>query len=196
MSAPNDIMKSVYWLPSASHTCEPLPRSSMIGPPEYTAAPREGEFTPSTNDRCARSNNSRERVRFSFVLGCAMNSVRRTAAIHNQGGTGHERGVFAGEKQRRLRNLIRCADPPQGPVGAACEVILPLQATHAGIFRKHGSVHVARADAVDANALAPVINRHRFGQQDHATLRRTVGYCGVTAHDAPSRAVINNDATS
>src|ERR1700736_3163372 len=63
MSAPKDIMKSRYWFPSASQTCEPLPRSKKSGPGEYTAFPRDGEFTPSTNDCCARSNHCWERVR-------------------------------------------------------------------------------------------------------------------------------------
>src|SRR5215472_1259928 len=63
MSAPNDIMKSTYSFPSTSKTCDPCPRSRTTGPGENTAAPRDGEFTPSTSDRCARAKYSAERVR-------------------------------------------------------------------------------------------------------------------------------------
>src|ERR1700751_1633115 len=63
MSAPNDIMKRTYSLPSTSQTCEPCPRSRTIGPGEKTAAPREGEFTPSTRECWARSNHCCERLR-------------------------------------------------------------------------------------------------------------------------------------
>src|SRR5215470_5472118 len=63
MSAPNDIMRSTYSFPSTSKTCDPRPRSRTTGPGENTAAPREGEFTPSTNDRCARSKYCADRVR-------------------------------------------------------------------------------------------------------------------------------------
>src|SRR5580693_9516101 len=68
MRAPNDIMKSTYSLPSASHTCDPWPRSNTIGPAVYTVAPREGEFTPSTSDCWARSNHWWERVRLRVWL--------------------------------------------------------------------------------------------------------------------------------
>jgi hypothetical protein len=40
MSAPNDIMKSTYSLPSASHTCELWPRSRKTGPGEHGSAAR------------------------------------------------------------------------------------------------------------------------------------------------------------
>ena len=63
MSAPKDIIKSTYSLLSASQTCEALARSRKTGPGEYVAVPRDGEFTPSTNDCWARSNHCWERVR-------------------------------------------------------------------------------------------------------------------------------------
>src|ERR1035441_9869265 len=56
-------MKSTYSLPSTSHTCDPCPRSSTTGPCEYTASPRDGDFTPSMSDCCARSYQARESVR-------------------------------------------------------------------------------------------------------------------------------------
>src|SRR5271157_3598619 len=68
MSAPNDIMKSTYSLPSRSQTCEPRPRSSTTGPAVYTAEPRDGEFTPSISDCCARLYHSLDRAR-AFVDG-------------------------------------------------------------------------------------------------------------------------------
>src|SRR6266446_976442 len=43
-----------------------------MGPGVYTAVPREGEFTPSTRDCCARSNHCWERVRFRVGLVCAI----------------------------------------------------------------------------------------------------------------------------
>src|ERR1700691_5046948 len=109
MSAPNDIMKSTYSLPSASHTCDPSPRSRKIGPGVYTVAPREGEFTPSTSDCWARSNHCSDRLRFKaglvsilfvgfifeirFVL-----SVRQPPAIHHQRRARHERRIVRGQK--------------------------------------------------------------------------------------------------
>src|SRR5580704_15010071 len=67
ISAPKDIMKSTYSLLSASQTREPLPRSRKTGQGEYVAWPREGEFTPSTSDSCARSNHCCERVRVLVI---------------------------------------------------------------------------------------------------------------------------------
>src|SRR5262250_1299786 len=63
MSAPNDIMRSTYSFPSTSKTCDARPRSRTTGPGENTAAPRDGEFTPSTSDCCARAKYCAERVR-------------------------------------------------------------------------------------------------------------------------------------
>src|SRR5712671_5024998 len=56
-------MKSTYSFPSASQTREPWPRSRNTGPGEKTAAPREGELTPSTRDRWERSNQCCEFLR-------------------------------------------------------------------------------------------------------------------------------------
>src|SRR6185369_15707074 len=67
MSAPNDIMKSMYSLPSASQTREPWPRSRNTGPGENTAAPRDGELTPSTSDCWERSNHCCEFLRFAGI---------------------------------------------------------------------------------------------------------------------------------
>jgi hypothetical protein len=62
-------MKSMYSFPSRSQTRDPRPRSSTTGPGEYTAAPRDGEFTPSISDCCARSYQSRDLSRlFVFVV--------------------------------------------------------------------------------------------------------------------------------
>src|SRR5580692_1669710 len=78
MSAPNDIMKSTYSFPSRSQTCDPRPRSNTTGPGEYTAAPRDGEFTPSISDCCARSYHSRDRSRvFVFFVAFVFIEVRK-----------------------------------------------------------------------------------------------------------------------
>src|SRR5712692_5681411 len=79
MSAPKDIMKSTYSFPSESQTCDPWPRSRKIGPDVYTAAPREGELTPSTSDCCARSNHCWERARLRVVVVCAIPSLNARA---------------------------------------------------------------------------------------------------------------------
>src|SRR3954470_18490266 len=63
IKAPNDIMKSVYWLLSTSHTWVPRPRCTTTGPGEKTVLPREGEFTPSIRTFWARSYQDCERLR-------------------------------------------------------------------------------------------------------------------------------------
>src|SRR5438045_3614304 len=62
-------MKSVYSFPSASQTWEPAPRSRNTGAGEYTAAPREGELTPSISDFWASSNNCSEGVEVRTLVG-------------------------------------------------------------------------------------------------------------------------------
>src|SRR5580704_19049651 len=148
-------MKSRYSLPSASQTRDPWPRSSTIGPAAYTAAPREGEFTPSTSDCCARSNHSWERVRLRVWMVCAMSleflsnslrvvaaSVRQPPAVHYQRRPRHERRIIRGQKQYSLRDLVGCADPSHGTVCAPRQILLPLQTAHSRIFGKHGRVDV------------------------------------------------------
>src|SRR5882672_9096236 len=113
-------MKSTYSFPSASQTREPWPRSRNTGPGEKTAAPREGELTPSTRDRWERSNQCCEflRVGINNYAGpssrsavelrkrCELRSAGRTrasaptsfvalvcctAAVYYQSCSGHER---------------------------------------------------------------------------------------------------------
>src|SRR5215470_3023187 len=128
MSAPNDIMKSTYSFPSASHTCEPLPRSTTIGPSVNTARPRDGEFTPSTSDRWARSNHSCDRVRLRVVVeGVNQSSlVCGSTAIHHQGRARHERRIVAGEEQRSLGDFLSRPHSSHGAVRTTGNVVFPL----------------------------------------------------------------------
>src|SRR3982750_686116 len=48
----------MYFAPSASHTCAPLPRAMKRGVPPTARKARTGEFTPPGITRWARSNNS------------------------------------------------------------------------------------------------------------------------------------------
>src|SRR5450755_370635 len=98
-------MKSTYSFPSTSQTRDPRPRSSTTGPAEYTAAPRDGEFTPSMSDRCARSYHSRDRSRLVVFLIFAImdlktvgsNRARQASTVDNQRGTRHKRRRIAGQ---------------------------------------------------------------------------------------------------
>src|ERR1035438_5937572 len=111
-------MKSTYSFPSRSQTRDPRPRSSTTGPGEYTAAPRDGEFTPSISDCCARAYQARDcSRRFVFVVifniiktSLDENSKRsgQPPTIDNQRRTRNKRRRIASQIQGGLRNFIRC----------------------------------------------------------------------------------------
>src|SRR6266849_3130631 len=64
------------------------------------------------------------------------------------------------------------------------------------VFRKHGRVHIAGTNAVDANPLPPVINSHGFGQQHDAAFRSAIRDGLVAAHQSPSGTVVDDHSSS
>src|SRR6266853_6193144 len=76
-------MKSTYSFPSASQTREPWPRSRNTGPGEKTAAPREGELTPSTSDRWERSNQCCEFLRVGINNYAGPSALARMWSLEN-----------------------------------------------------------------------------------------------------------------
>src|SRR5438105_13130150 len=135
-------MESMYLFPSRSQTRVPRPRSSTIGPGEYTAAPRDGEFTPSIRDCCARSYHSRDRSRvvvfvviFVVIEIQVENSSRElkwlicgTAAIHHQRRSRHKRRIVRCQEQHGFRNFVDGPNPPHRPVLATRQIGFPVEA--------------------------------------------------------------------
>src|SRR6266404_874633 len=205
-------MKSMYSFPSRSQTRDPRPRSSTTGPGEYTAAPRDGEFTPSISDCCARSYHSRDRSRWfvfvviSWSLKLEFKSriqvenrsqlICRTAAIHHQRRSSHKRRIVRRQKQHGFRNFVDGPNPPHRPVLATRQIGFPIEAAQPRILRQHWSVHVAGANAVDADALPSVINRHRFGEQNDSALRGAIRHRFVATDDTPARTVVDDHSAT
>ncbi len=62
-------------------------------------------------------------------------------------------------------------------------------------FRGQVGLHERRTERVDANIFVSVVHCHAFGQQDHRTLRRSIGGPLARTIDAQHRGYVN-DATS
>src|ERR1035438_3932352 len=183
-------MKSTYSLPSTSHTCDPRPRSSTTGPPEYTAAPRDGEFTPSMSDCCARSYQARESVRvlvesgiqnllllrcFSATLytrGASSSFFHQgkmedsacpcqPAAIDHERRSRHKRRRIASQIQHSLRDFFWLPNPAQRAFRGLSKKALTLFAQLSGFRAQHARIGIAGANAIHTNP-RPMIDGHRF----------------------------------
>src|ERR1039458_505208 len=199
-------MKSTYSFPSRSQTRDPRPRSSTTGPGEYTAAPRDGEFTPSISDCCARSYHSRDRSRLFVLLIFVViefevikieaaetgseahqsNRSRQPPTIDDQRSARDERRRIAREIQRGLRNFLWRPHPAQRTLGRCGKKAAVLFSELLRFFAQHASIGVAGADAIHANLLRSGVDGHRFRQQHDGSLRSTVNRSLRAASQSPS----------
>jgi hypothetical protein len=60
-----------------------------------------------------------------------------------------------------MGDVIRGADAPQGTIRGLFHELLPIRAELGAFAAQHGSIHVARANAVHANIVLAVVDRHR-----------------------------------
>src|SRR5712692_2416796 len=103
--------------------------------------------------------------------------LRRQPAVYHEGVPGHERGIVGDQEERRARHLIWRSLPPDGhgPVDGFGQ---RLRAAHRLDNRVvEGGVDPARAEAVDPDVSARVVECHGLGEEDDDALRRGGG-CG------------------
>ncbi len=84
------------------------------------------------------------------------------------------------------------ADPAERTIGGALHVVRVAHAPGFGVGGQHRGVDVAGTDAVHANALLPVVDRHRLGHHDEPALGRAVGNRIVAALNAPARRLVDD----
>src|SRR3954470_15670599 len=91
----------------------------------------------------------------------AIGSARREAAVDDQLGASHERGLVTGQEQRDVRNLARLRD------AAERDARLELLADGVGQVRRlKRRVHDARMDDVAADLVARELDGERLRQRD------------------------------
>src|SRR5436309_16035441 len=98
-----------------------------------------------------------------------------TASVHNQSGASHKGRVVRGQEKNGFGNFVGGSHSPHGPVGGTGQVGVPLQASKIRVFGKHRRVHVAWTDAIYADALTAVVDRHGFCEQNHAAFGGALG---------------------
>src|SRR5262249_26255841 len=103
----------------------------------------------------------------------------KASTVDNQRAPGYEGRGLAGKIQRRPRDFVRTTHTMERPLSGLGEKTIARLAELPRFTAQHGRIGISRAEAVDADVLRAMVDRHGLGKQHHRSLRRAIngGFC-------------------
>ena len=132
---------------------------------------------------CANAWTSSERIQRILVTRLLHGEI---ASIDGQDSSGHPGRFIARQIDRQSCNILGSAEPADG----MCRGSFPTNCCWIGSLgddsRGQIGLYERRTNCVDPDIFMPVIDGHTFRQQDHCTLRWSIG-CAVRSADNSER---------